>query len=282
MESAAQRYVSLRTGVRLAYVEQGDPGGQPVIFLHGVTDSWRAFERVLPLLPSSIRAFAISQRGHGDSSRPDAGYRFSDFAGDLVAFLDAMGLRTATVVGHSMGSGVALQFAVEHADRLSGLVLMGAFASFQDAGLEEFYRTSVAPLADPIDPGFAREWQVSTIARPMAEDHLDTVVVETLKVPARVWQQAFAGFLVTPDFVPSLNRVTVPTLIAWGDQDSYTGREAQDRLVAAIPQARLRVYEGGGHAFHWEDPATFTADLQALLAGAAAPPRPGSRAAGRE
>jgi pimeloyl-ACP methyl ester carboxylesterase len=272
VDSLVQRFVSLRTDVRLAYVEQGDPAGPPVIFLHGVTDSWRAFERILPLLPPPMRAFAISQRGHGDSSRPASGYRFADLAGDVVAFMDAMGLRTASVVGHSMGAGVATQLAIDHPDRLAGLVLMGAFASFQDPGFAEFVRTSIVPLRDPIAPAFAREWQLSTLARPMPDDHLEVVVAETLKVPAYVWHQAFEGFLATPPFPPVLRGFRAPTLLAWGDRDAYASRDSQDALLAALPQARLRVYEGGGHAFHWEEPAVAAADLVAFLqpVGAAA------------
>ena len=84
--------LNLATGVTLEYVERGDPDGTPVIFLHGVTDSWRSFEHVLPHLPPSIRAIAITQRGHGDSSRPDAGYAYGDFAADVAALLDAVGV----------------------------------------------------------------------------------------------------------------------------------------------------------------------------------------------
>ena len=75
-----KKFVSLSTGVRIEYVEQGKGDGVPVIFLHGVTDSWRSFERMLPLLPPDIHAFALSQRGHGDSSRPTSGYRLAVFA----------------------------------------------------------------------------------------------------------------------------------------------------------------------------------------------------------
>src|SRR5688500_3203403 len=82
-----------------------------------------------------------------------------------------------------------------------------------------------------------------------------------LKVPAHVWREAFEGFLSTPDFSGELARVTAPCLIAWGDKDTYTLRGSRDRLVASIPGARLVIYEGGGHAFHWEEPARFVADL---------------------
>ena len=77
-------------GVRLEYVEQGDPAGVPVVMLHGVTDSWRSFERVLPHLPPSVRAIAVTQRGHGDSSKPDTGYRTRDFAAGNAELLIAL------------------------------------------------------------------------------------------------------------------------------------------------------------------------------------------------
>jgi pimeloyl-ACP methyl ester carboxylesterase len=261
-----QKFVSLSTGVRMEYVEQGNPDGLPVVLLHGVTDSWRSFERVLPRLPADLHALAISARGHGDSSRPEHGYGLSDMSRDLDAFMDAVGLPPAVIVGHSMGAMVAQRFVAAHPHRVRGLVLMGAFATlFEDPGLTDFYRSAIAPLADPIDAAFAREWQVSTLARPMAREHLDTAVSETLKVPARVWHEAFRRFLETPDFTSELARLSVPCLIVWGNRDTYALRDSQDRLLTAIPGARLLVYEGGGHSFHWEDPDRFAADLIAFL-----------------
>jgi pimeloyl-ACP methyl ester carboxylesterase len=269
------QFVTLSTGIRMEYVEQGPADGLPVVFHHGVTDSWRSFERVLPLLPSEVRAFAVSARGHGDSSRPDRGYLISDMSRDLQAFMDAMGLDTAVVVGHSMGAMVTQRFVADHPERVRGFVLMGAFATlFQDPVVAGFYDSAIASLVDPIDAAFAREWQESTLARPMPADHLETVVNETLKVPARVWREAFQGFLSTPDFTGELTRVTAPCLIAWGDKDSYALRESQDRLAAAIPGSRLVIYEGGGHAFHWEDPARFATDLSAFLSSVASPVSP--------
>ena len=64
----------LSTGVRMNYVERGDRRGTPVVLLHGYSDSWRSYDRVLPLLPSSLRVFAVTQRGHGDSGKPETGY----------------------------------------------------------------------------------------------------------------------------------------------------------------------------------------------------------------
>jgi pimeloyl-ACP methyl ester carboxylesterase len=257
-----EKFVSLSTGVRMQYVEQGQPNGIPVVFLHGVTDSWRSFERVLPLLPPTIHAFAVSQRGHGDSSRPESGYRFTDMSADLLAFMDAVGLPSATVVGHSMGASVAQRFAIDHPGRVSRLVLMAAFATFdKDPSVADFYTSSILPLPDPIPVAFAREWQLSTLAREMDPDHFETVISETVKVPARIWREAFKGFLETTDFTSELAQVSVPALLMWGDRDSYALRAAQDRLLEVISGARLVTYEGYGHAFHWEDPVRCTKDL---------------------
>ena len=82
--------VELHNHVKLPYVEQGSFSGFPLVLLHGYADSWHSFERVLPYLPESIRVFALTQRGHGDASRPTTGYQLRDFTTDLVAFMESL------------------------------------------------------------------------------------------------------------------------------------------------------------------------------------------------
>lgn len=256
------RVVPLSTGVRLEYVEQGAGDGVPVIFLHGVTDSWRSFELVLGRLPASVHAFALSLRGHGDSSRPDIGYRYRDFSEDVRAFMDVMGLERAVVVGHSMGATVAQRLIADHPHRVSRLVLIGSFAAISgNLAVAEFVTNEILLLADPIAPTFAREWQLSTLANATDPSFLETVVAETLKVPARIWHQAFSGFLATPDFSEELRRVAVPVLLVWGDRDTFATRSDQERLQDVMPAAQLAVFEGVGHAVHWEDPQRVATEL---------------------
>ncbi len=114
--------IDLLTGVRVNYVDQGHPDGAPVVMLHGFTDSLKSFEMVMPHLPAFIRAYVMTQRGHGDSGRPETGYRARDFADDVAAFLDAIGLDRAVLVGHSMGATNALRFAIDYPHRVSGLL----------------------------------------------------------------------------------------------------------------------------------------------------------------
>lgn len=97
----------LATGVGLHYVEQGNPVGRPVILLHGYSDASLSFAPILPLLPPQLRLFVLDQRGHGESDRPLMGYAPRDLAADVIAFMDALGVARAAVVGHSMGTPMA-------------------------------------------------------------------------------------------------------------------------------------------------------------------------------
>jgi pimeloyl-ACP methyl ester carboxylesterase len=260
----AVKHVEIPNGIRLPYVEQGDPSGVPMVLLHGFTDSWHSFERVLPHLPQTIHAFALTQRGHGDADRPATGYRTRDFAADIAAFVNALDLGPAVVVGHSMGSTNAFRFAIDYPELTRGLVLVGAFASYRGNRVAmEFWESAVSRLADPIDSSFVREFQESTLAQPVPPAFLDTIVQESLKVPARVWRAAFEGFL-EDDFAGELNRIKAPTLILWGDRDGLCSRGDQDALLGSINGSQLVVYEGAGHGPHWEEPERFAADLVAF------------------
>jgi non-heme chloroperoxidase len=261
--------VELPNQVRLPYAEQGDPSGLPVLLLHGFADSWRSFELVLPHLPESIHAFALSLRGHGDASRPATGYGVRDFAADVAEFQDAMHLRTAVVVGHSMGSGVALRFAIDHPERTMGLVLVGASPTMgATEAAREFWDSTVSQLTDPVDPALVRGMTESVLAQPVPPAFLDTVVREGLKVPALVWKAAFESrWRREGDYSAALSEITAPTLIVWGDQDARYPRGEQDALAAAIAGSRLLVYHGAGHFLHWEEPQHFGSDLLTFVQG---------------
>jgi non-heme chloroperoxidase len=258
------RQVELPTGVQLEYSEQGDRGGVPVLLLHGGTDSRRAWDPVLPHLPESIRAIALSQRGHGDSARPrDAGYGHEDMAADAAAVIEALDLGPAIVAGHSMGAWVAERVTIDRPDLVLGTVLAGAIGPGSKNPVLVEVCEEVAGLADPIDPEFAREFQASTTERPLAPATLDAFVAESLKLPAWVWQRVFDGFLEI-DMTSRLGSVESPVLLVWGDRDVFDTRAEQEWLLETIRNSSLTVYEGAGHAVHWEEPERFAADLAAF------------------
>jgi non-heme chloroperoxidase len=252
--------VELSTGVTLECAEQGDPSGVPVVLLHGISDSWRSYERVLPHLPESIRAIAPTQRGHGESSRPEGAYSYRDFAADVAALLDERGLDEAIVVGHSMGSNVAQRFAIDYPRQTRGLVLVSSFFRLADNDAPMELSAAVSTMEDPVDPGFVREFQESTVEQTVPEPFMETVVEESLKLPARVWREVVASTL-EDDFSSELDRIEAPTLLIWGDRDDIVQRADPEAQKEVIPSSRLMVYEGAGHAIHWEEPERFASDL---------------------
>jgi non-heme chloroperoxidase len=262
--------VILPGGLTLPYVEQGDPAGIPIVLLHGYSDSWTSFTRLLEHLPRRFRAVALSQRGHGDAGRPLRCYHPRDFADDLADFMDAIGIDAAVIVGHSMGSLVAQRFAIEHPERVLGLVLVGAFTSLgRNPIIQELWESTVAIMTDPVDPAFVRAFQLSTLATPVPSAFLDLVVAESLKLPARLWREVLAGQM-DENVVEELDRIVSPTLVLWGDRDELLPqRREQERLTAAIGNARLVVYPGIGHALHWEEPVRVAADLASFVQGLA-------------
>ena len=146
----------LASGPRVHYAEQGDPSGEPIVFLPAYTDSWFSYSRILPLLPARYHAYALDQRGHGDSERPDCCYTVEDFAGDVVAFLDAVGVGRATLVGHSASCLVARRVAEVHPERVARLVLSGSPAGSLPTQVKLGLQATVRALADPRLAGCCR------------------------------------------------------------------------------------------------------------------------------
>lgn len=253
--------VELPTGVTLNYAEQGSAEGTPVILLHGMGDSWRSFEPVLDFLPEDFLVIALSQRGHGDSSKPEKGYYYEDFASDLAAFMDAMGINEAILVGHSMGSSNAKRFALDYPERTLGLVLIGSFTdASNDPGDQEFYDTIISKMEDPLERDQIEELQKEVMGGKIPTQFLETIVQESLKVPARVWKAVVLRDL-EEDLSTEQSNIKAPTLIIWGDQDPASSRSAQDMQIETIPNSKLLIYKGIGHGPHWEKPERFVADL---------------------
>jgi non-heme chloroperoxidase len=261
----AKQTLCLRTGVQLHYVAQGDPSAPPLILLHGYTDSSFSFSRVLPELAAHFRLYAIDQRGHGDSERPQDGYTMPQLAEDIIALMDALGLARASVVGHSMGSIVATYVALAAPQRVERLALMGAASNWRTPDLVAFLQV-VDALDDPVPAEFARAFQESANHRPLPEGFLEQVVAESLKLPAHVWRAALRAH-VDADYAARLGELCMPTLLLWGERDAYCSRDEQGRLLAGLGNATLKIYAETGHTPHWERPDLVVGDLEQFLLG---------------
>jgi non-heme chloroperoxidase len=254
----------LASGPQLHYAEQGDPSGAPIVFLPAYADSWFSYSRVLPLLPPRYHAFAVDQRGHGDSERPECCYAVEDFAADVVAFLDVVGAERASLVAHSASCLVARRVAEAHPERVARLVLLGAPQSLGDNQEELELQTAVRALQDPVPLQFARELQGGAAHVPLPEAFFEGLVAESRKLPARVWKATLEGLFAFDDKA-DLWRIAAPTLLVWGEWDRWLPREEEDHLGAVIPGARVVVYPATGHSPNWERPQRVAADLDAFM-----------------
>jgi pimeloyl-ACP methyl ester carboxylesterase len=250
--------VRLASGLDVAYVEHGDPAGRPLLLIHPWGESLGSFDRLVPLLPPTMRVLAFDQRGHGDSDKPVDGYALTDLADEVEDFMDRLGLAEAVLVGSSSGGYVAQQVAVVSPRRVTALVLVGAPRSLNG---RPSFADDVERLTDPI----SRSWlKVSLSWFPRFHDvpdwYVEDRVDDGLRMPAHVWRKAFAGLTaaVPPTEVGS---ITAPTLILWGDRDDLLPRDEQEQLVAAIPGSQLLVYADTGHLVLWEQPDRVAADL---------------------
>lgn len=257
--------VDLPTGATVPCVVTGAPSEVPLVLLHAWAEARGCFDRLVPLLPASLRSVAIDQRGHGEADKPPpAGYALADFAADVEALLDVLGIDRAVLLGSSSDGYVAQQVAISAPERVAGLVLVGAPRSLR-APLA--FADEVEQLSDPIDPAWVRNsltW--FPVFHRVPDDYVADRVADGLAAPAHVWRETFAGLVaaVPPtDVAP----ITAPTLIVWGARDELLTRADQDALVAVIPGARLLVYEDTGHLVLWEQSHQLAADVARFMAG---------------
>lgn len=267
----SKQTISLSTGIQMAYLDLGDPTGDPVLFLHGYTDTSRSFfPTVTALLEEdpSLHVYVLDQRGHGASSMPPAAscaaapeacFGPEDLAGDVLAFMDAKGISSAPIVGHSMGSFVAQEVALTHPERVDSVVLIGTAAKLagnvvlQDyilaepvegswkAGFEAQGLTfpndvyNLGPLDANAD---ALTWiETAWVVDPAADPaFLAQILPETAGTRMGTWIGAARALLAT-DNRERLKSLSVPALILWASQDAIFYESDQDELLASLDVA---------------------------------------------
>jgi 3-oxoadipate enol-lactonase len=229
-------------GVRLGWRESGDPSAAPVLLLHGSGSSARTWERFAARLTAAgRRAIAVDLRGHGTSARPGH-YSLASLRDDVLGLLDALALRDAVLVGHSVGGHAALAAALHSPDRIAGLVL----------------EDLAAPPRRPSPMNGFRPMQVLSSAAGFLTARRD---YEMRAVGAILRQLARPD----RDWWVRLGEVRHPTLIFSGGPASCIPPERLAEVTAAIPGARLSTIPVG-HRVHSLAPDRFATEVLAFLA----------------
>ena len=264
------RMLTLDTGLTVPYVTHGSADGTAIVLLHGWAESMGVFDRLIPLLPERFHTIAFDLRGHGGATKPHSGYSLEEVATDVRAFLDAVGVASAVLLGSSSGGYIAQQVAVSNPDRVAALVLVGAPRSL--AGRPPF-AGDVDALTDPVDAGWVRaslDW--FRLHTPVPAEYLAERVRDGVRMPAHAWRLSLDGL--TSARPPSLaRRIPLPALIIRGAHDDVISLEEHERLASAIPGSRLISYDDTGHLVLWEQPDRIASDVTAFLDGLVPRPR---------
>ena len=239
--------------VKLQYFEHGH-GLDLLVFVHGYASSAAIWRYTLEnLSPDRFRVIVLNNRGAGESDRTpnEADYSVETFADDLFNVAEALRLDGFTLVGHSMGGGTVAQFALEHQDRIKGLVLMNSTPlnghSLPDGWEVELRKSLDGPDSFSGDVGFD--------APHVTEDFKQAVLADIARNPMERFiggRRSMAGLKLRE----RLDEIKVPTLVFGTDRDTTVGIDNILAEYQALPKAlrHLQIIHGYGHSPNVEVP----------------------------
>lgn len=266
-------------GVRLSYLEAGE--GPPLVLLHGWSQAAVMWHAQIEAFRATHRVIALDMRGHGASSRPDHGYRIARLAGDLAELMEALDLKDAVLMGHSLGCSVILNlWDVFGSHRTAGLVLFDEGVSLCVDGSMSSEERQKFGAQLPADAWFdiasqLRGSEAEAMTRriitgmftPRADPTLvEAVIALNLALPRRYAAQLLLSN-VFQDWRDIFRRITVPTLVI-GAEASVMPITTMAWQADTIPDARLAVIaaeDGGSHFAFLENPRAFNAIVADFL-----------------
>jgi len=272
--ASSKKYVELKTGIKMAYVEMGDPNGEVVILQHGMTDNSRSWSLAAPYFTEAgYHVYLPDLRGMGKSDKPDGYYTTITYATDMEAFFEAMNIDKAIVIGHSLGSFTVQTFALMFPERCSKVVLVSSIPikDYQGEGLIRICDAYVEPLKDDEHPSddFMDLWYDCTFKEDNAEEVefdkcLNGLKAESKELPKNVWKNIILGMAATnfKDIYCKFD-TSIPVLVLHGDDDSMTKTEYQEELIELlnVDEYSYKNYLGVGHNIQFEIPNESSNDI---------------------
>lgn len=238
--------------IQIHYQEKGN-GPEEILFIHGNIGSWRWWEKVMYLLPKEYRSFALDSRGCGLTEKPTSGHSIRQFADDVEAFVNVLNIEQFTLVGHSLGGGTAMQYAVTYPRRVKRLILLDPVPAEGLVIPEEFY-----PLFKQWqeDKESLKEALKGTAPTYSYDQFFDQLVEEAFTASKQVFEGNIKA-LAEMDLSGKLSQIAVPTLLIWGELDNWSPLDGVQKIHQAIEGSLLEVVPGVGHSLNVENPSRF-------------------------
>ena len=251
-------YLHIR-GHRLHYLTTGS--GRPLVCFHSTPASAQFYGPQLEYYADDYQVIAVDLRGHGDSDKPAGAYRISEFLEDYREIFDTLGLDDFVLVGCSVGGITAQLYAMEHADRLRGLVLIGSPWSRRGRDVAGFH----AAVAARGWPAVARSLVDKQLHPDVGEDVKRWAVAEYLKTPLHVRAAEEEALLAEIHHPDRLAEIRLPTLLVAGEAEEREIFTQMEHMATVLPDASWHVIPGAAHMPNFEQPAAFHRVMDAFL-----------------
>ena len=254
-------------GNTIAYIEDGQ--GDPLIFIHGFGGSMWNWEYQYKGLAASYHVIVLDLLGSGMSDKPDIPYTPQRLVKFFEGFLDSLDIQRATLIGNSMGAGLAMAMALTIPDRVNSLVLISGFpqdprASVASPHYQQFIDRRPPLWLAKFGNWISGRWATKILLEEIIHDQrlITPVVVE------RSYQNRHRSDFLPPlyslmdnmkqwdkEYGSRLNTIQHPTLIIWGADDRVFPQEVGQQLQATIPHASFQLIPDAGHMPQWEQPS---------------------------
>jgi len=273
----SKKFVELSTGIKMAYVEMGNPDGEVVILQHGMTDNSRSWSLAAPYFAKAgYHVYLPDLRGQGLTETADGFFTTLTYATDLEAFFDAMNIDKAILIGHSLGSFTVQSFLLMFPERCSKVVLVSSIplCGIQNTALYYAYQKYIEPLKGDEHPSdaFMDNWYACEMKESKYFDVFDTFLSNLKKeaqvLPKQSWKNIMYGLISTNiyDLYPTIDH-SIPVLLLHGNDDTMTATEYQEQLIELlnIPKTSYRNYMNIGHNIQFEIPEQSSNDILTWL-----------------
>lgn len=256
-------------GVSLYYEQHG--AGPDLVLIGGLSADHTVWAMVCDALAARFRVLLFDNRGVGQSDAPPGPYSLAMMADDTVALLDALGIRRAAIVGHSMGGAILQQCCIAHPARVARAVICASAARIPTASrrhIESVVQMQRAGVAPALILATAFPW-IFGAAFLEDETRMAVALANLLNTP---YPQSLAAFTAqaaactSADLRPLLPRIVAQTLVVAGREDLLTPLGCAEEIHRGIPGAMIAVMEACGHMVPLERPELFCATVQAFCA----------------